>query len=115
MSVRFAAKRLQRIGQGFSLGYRFPKAIALKRRPIGISLFHHVTCGAWDRVRCTGACVLARTKYLVVTDSHSAALSGRSLGGSYPGLKPWAILLDHFMVKAGCVAAASRLSLITSH
>jgi hypothetical protein len=31
-------------------------------------------------------------------------LQGGSLGPHYPGLKPWAILLDHFMVKNQCAA-----------
>src|SRR5215475_8404477 len=97
MNVRFAAKWLQIIAQGFSPGCCFPKAIALKGRPMGSSHFHDVTSGAWYRVRCTGPCALARAKCLVVTDSHSAALSGRFWGGSFPGPKPWAVLLDHFM------------------
>jgi NAD(P)-dependent dehydrogenase (short-subunit alcohol dehydrogenase family) len=33
------------------------------------------------------------------TNRTLARLSGRDLGMPYPGLKPWAILLDHFMVK----------------
>jgi hypothetical protein len=108
MHVIFAAKRLQILAQGFSPGNRFSKAIALKGRPIGISCFHRVTSGAWYWVRSAGACVLARTKCLVVTDSRSVPLSGRFLAGSFPGLKPWAILLGHFMVKAGSVATTAR-------
>jgi hypothetical protein len=104
-----------------------------------ISYFYHVTSDAWYAVRWTGAWVLSRTKRLVAADRHSAALSGRFWGGSFPGLKPrlrkayvaanlygdldlgtrarrgvakaaWAVLLDHFMVKARCVAPTSHLS-----
>jgi hypothetical protein len=75
-----------------------------------ISYFYHVTSDAWYAVRRTGAWVLSRTKRLVAADRHSAALSGRFWGGSFSGLKPWAVLLDHFMVKARCVAPTSHLS-----
>jgi hypothetical protein len=80
-----------------------------------ISHFYHVTSAAWYAVRWTGAWVLSRAKRLVAADTRSAALSGRFWGGSHPGLKPWAVLLDYFMVKASRLEAGLHQSPITNH
>jgi hypothetical protein len=93
-------KWFNRIAQGFSPGKTDrgdrPERAADLGSNIGIRLFgvkkrvfvcpvsQHATGNGVDQDR------LLRT---------SVALAGRGVVGRLPGLKPWAILLDHFMFK----------------
>jgi hypothetical protein len=102
MRVEFAAKRLKIIAQGFSPGNGSPKGDALKGRPIhGSGGLIHV--------------LLPSQKVDAPTTHIRSPFQGDSKVDVYPGLKPWAVLLDHFMVKAGCVATTNHQSPITHH
>ena len=79
-----AMKWLERTAQGFSPG-ETANGAALKGRPNGVQLFYS---HSWP-VKCPPARAAPKT----------AALTGRLLCGRYPGLKPWAVLLNHFMVE----------------
>jgi len=112
MQVQFTAKRLQIIAQGFSPGNGSPKVYALKGRPTRARLDHIESAfvdgglgGLVDRFLATASVGLHFRPPFQVDSGPDAS----------PGLKPRAILLDHFMVKAGCVALTSHLSLLTSH
>ena len=111
MRVRFAAKRLQIIAQGFSPGNGSAEVDALKGRPtrgrlsnIEPAFVGGDFCGLVDGFLAPPSIGLHfRPPFQV--DSGADA---------FPGLKPWAVLLDHFIVKAGCVAT-NHQSLITNH
>jgi hypothetical protein len=112
MRVRFAAKRLQILAQGFSPGNGFAKVNALKGRPTRGRLRHIEpafsggnSCGLVDGFLATPSVGLHFRSPFQVD-------SGADV---FPGLKPWAVLLDHFMVKAGCVATINHQSPITNH
>jgi hypothetical protein len=110
MRMRFAAKRLQRIAQGFSPGYRFSKAIALKGRPIGACLVHVEPELVGGDSRGSVDALLAIPSAGLHLRSPFQVDSGAD---DFPGLKPWAVLLDHFMVRAGRVATTTRTISIT--
>jgi hypothetical protein len=51
-----------------------------------------------------------------LSETHNRSpLQGDSGADAFPGPKPWAVLLDHFMVKAGRLEAWLRQSPITNH
>jgi hypothetical protein len=50
-----------------------------------------------------------------LSETHNRSpLQGDSGADAFPGPKPWAVLLDHFMVKAGRLEAWLRQSPITN-
>jgi hypothetical protein len=112
MQVQFSAKWLQIIAQGFSPRNGPPTFYALNGRPTRARLDHIESAfvdgglgGLVDRFLATASVGLHFRPPFQVGSGPDAS----------PGLDSWAILLDHFMVKAGCVALMERRSRMPRH
>jgi hypothetical protein len=107
MTVGLTAKRLQIIAQGFSPGNGSAKVDALKGRPtrdrhsqIEPAFVGGNSGGLVDNFLVTPSVGLHfRPPFQVGSGT-----------GAFPGLKPWAVLSDHFMVKAGRLEAGVHQS-----
>jgi hypothetical protein len=96
LSTGLTAKRLQRIAQGFNPGLgsqqnrpeRATDVKSLLAAPFGICADKPVT-------------MTPRHEHppILQRGPNRSPFQGEAWDGTYPGLKPWAILLDHFMVK----------------
>ena len=112
MTVALTAKRLQIIAQGFSPGNGSAKVGALKGRPTG-DRHSHIEPVFFDGDSCR------LVDWFLITPRvglHFRPPFQVDFGaGAFPGLKPWAVLLDHFMVKPGGLEAGLHQSPITNH